>query len=301
MASGGSKRVLILALLANFGIAVAKLVAALFTASGSMMAEAVHSFADAGNQALLLLGHDHAQRVPDTRHPLGYGREAYFWALLVAALLFVLGGLFSLYEGYHKLSGHEPLSHAGWALGVLLVACVLEGVSLRAAWRESRTARQGRSLLAWARGTGNVNLLVVVFEDLAAMTGLVLALLAITLSLITGDPLFDALGSCVIGVLLLVVAVFLAGLVRRLIIGLSVGGDVQAGIAAIWGRHGYEVLSLYAIWDGPDRIMVACKVRPPATPLDVATLMRRLNEIENEVRGTYPQVAFHFVEPDFLR
>jgi len=300
VATGGSLRVVVLALLANAGIGIAKLVAALVTHSGSMLAEAVHSFADCGNQALLLLGHHRAKRGADQRHPLGYGRESYFWALLVAVILFVLGGLFSLYEGVHKLQAAEPLHNVGWAIGVLVLSCALEGASLRAALRESRCARGQRSLLHWARGTGNVNLLVVVFEDLAAVSGLTLALVAVLLSWLTGDPLYDALGSCIIGVLLLVVAVFLSSQVRRLIIGLSTSEDVRAGITALWAGHGYDVLSLYAIWDGPEQLLVATKVRPPRGDVDAATLMRELNEVENEVRAAYPQVAYHFVEPDFL-
>lgn len=298
--ASGSTRVVVLALVANAGIGVAKLVAALFTRSGSMLAESVHSFADAGNQALLLLGERRAKRPADESHPLGYGRESFFWALLVAMILFTLGGVFSLYEGIHKLSASEPLRHAGWAVGVLVFGCLLEGYSLRAAWIEHLKVRGKRTLLRWARDTGNVNLLVVVFEDMAAMAGLLIALIAVLLSWITGDPLYDALGSCLIGLLLLVVAVFLASQVRRLIIGLSARPSVRDGITRIWQEHGYDVLGLYAIWDGPMRMLVACKVRPRDEDLDVATLMRRLNEVENAVRSAYPQVAFHFVEPDFL-
>jgi len=300
VAAGGSTRIVVLALLANLGIAAAKLIAALFTRSGAMLAEAIHSFADSGNQVLLLLGHRRAQLPATEKHPLGYGRESYFWALLVAAILFVMGGAFSLYEGVHKLQSGAPLQHVGWAVGVLVLGAALEGFSLRAAWQEAASARGSESLLRWARGTGNVNLLVVVFEDLAAMAGLVVALLALALTWLSGNPLFDALGSCVIGVLLLGVAVFLASQVRRLIIGLSASAAVRADLHAIWERHGYEVLSLYAIWDGPGRMLVATKVRPGDPEIDVASLMRKLNEIENEVRAAYPEVAYHFVEPDFL-
>ncbi len=299
MAAGGSTRVVVLALLANAGIAIAKLVAALVTGSGSMLAESVHSFADSGNQGLLLLGHHRSQRPPDKHHPLGYGRAAYFWALLVAAILFVLGGMFSLYEGIHKLQEAKPLKHVGWAVGVLVFGCFLEGYSLRAAWLECNKARGKTSLLRWARGTGNVNLLVVVFEDLAAMAGLLLALLAVLLTWITGNPFFDALGSCVIGALLLVVAIFLGSQVRRLIIGLSASPDVQEGIQGIWERHGYEVLTLHVIWDGPARLLVATKVRPGEPSIDATSLMREINEVENEVRAAYPEVAYNFVEPDF--
>lgn len=299
MSAGGSTRIVLLALGANTGIAIAKLAAALVTHSGSMMAEAVHSFADGGNQALLLLGHHRAKNAPDERHPLGYGRESYFWALLVAAMLFVMGGLFSLYEGIHKLSAHEPLKQPGWAIGVLVIGLGLEGISLWAAWKEVNHVRGKYSVLRWARRTGNVNLLVVLFEDLAAMLGLIIALAAILLTVATGNALFDAIGSCVLGALLLVVALFIGSQVRRLIIGLTAGEELNAGIRTIWAARGYKVLSLYAIWDGPERILVACKVKPEDTDIDAATLMRQLNEIENVVRSEYPEVAFHFVEPDF--
>jgi cation diffusion facilitator family transporter len=301
MAAGGSMRVVILALLANAGIGVAKLVAAIFTHSGSMLAEAVHSFADSGNQGLLLLGHARASKPPDPRHPLGYRREAYFWALVVAAILFVLGGVFSLYEGIHKLMDPHSISHAAWAVGVLVLGVVLEGASLRAAWVECRRVRGERSLMRWARETGDVNLLVVVFEDIAAMAGLVLALIAVLLSMLTGSSLFDAAGSCVIGVLLLAVAVFIGSQVRRLIIGLSATEPVRKGIEAIWNEEGFDVLTLLAIWDGPGNVLVACKVRPRTADMDAADLMRRINEVEQRVTEAYPMAGMQFVEPDTVR
>lgn len=298
MAAGGTLRVVVLALLANLGIALAKLVAALFTHSGSMLAEAIHSFADSGNQVLLLLGHTRSRRAPDGRHPLGYGREAYFWALIVAALLFVLGGVFSLYEGLHKAMHPRPLDHVGWALGVLAVSILLEGISLRAAWRESRAARGSTPLLRWARRTGDVNLVVVVCEDLAALAGLLVALVAVLLAALTGESLFDAVGSCVIGVLLLLVASFVGGLVRRLIIGLSASGDVRQHIEALWSEHGFDLLNLFAIWDGPGRILVACKVRPRDAHAEVATVMEQINQVERRVREAHPEVELQFIEPD---
>ena len=298
MAAGGSTKVVVLALVANTGIAIAKGLAAVVTKSGSMMAEAVHSLADAGNQGLLLLGHHRASRPPDEKHPLGYGRESYFWALLVAALLFFVGGLFSLYEGIHKLGSTEPLQHGGWAIGVLVFGCLLEGYSLRAAWIEVDRVRGERGYMRWAHTTGNVNLLVVFFEDIAAMLGLVLALIAVSVSLITGNPLYDALGSCIIGVLLLVIASFIASQVRRLIIGLSARVELTDGIREIWKAKGYEVLNLIAIWGGPERVLVACKVKPPDEAKDVGSVMTQINETEKEVRAAYPQVTHSFVEPD---
>ncbi len=301
MAAGGSTRVVVLAMLANAGIAVAKFVAAAVTGSSAMLAEGVHSVADSGNQALLLLGASRAKKPSNEDHPFGYGRESYFWALLVAIILFVMGGAYSLYEGVHKLQSGEPLKDPLWAVGVLIFGCVLEGYSLRAAWIEHLAVRGNRSLMRWSKSTGRVNLLVVVFEDLAAMAGLVLALIAVVLSWITGNPIFDALGTCLIGVLLLGVAVFLASLVRRLIIGLSVDPDLRQSILDIWHQHAFEVLDLYAVWHGPGEVIVSLKVRPEDADMDTGTLMRTLNEIENEVRAKHPQVVYHFVEPDHLR
>ncbi len=298
MAAGGSTRVVVLALLANLGIALAKLVAALFTHSGAMLAEAIHSFADAGNQGLLLIGMARSKRPADQRHPLGYGRESYFWALLVGVVLFALGGLYSLYEGIRKIADPHELHDPIWAVGVLLFGCVLEGYSLRAAWIEARVRRQGRPLLRWARSTGNVNLLVVVFEDLAAMAGLVIALVAVLLSMLTGNPLFDALGSCVLGVLLLVVAVFIVAQVRRLIVGFAAGPEIREGMESIWDEHGFDVVHLSVLWCGPDQMLVVGEVRARDHTISSATLVRRLDRGDRAVLAAYPEVAFHFVEPD---
>ena len=288
-------------MVANAGIAVAKFVAAAVTGSSAMMAEGVHSVADSGNQALLLFGASRASRGSDKDHPLGYGREAYFWAMIVAIILFVLGGAYSLYEGVHKLQAGEPLTNAGWAVGVLLFGIVLEGYSLRAAWLEYEKVRGQRKLMRWSRTTGRVNLLVVVFEDLAATAGLVIALVAVVLSWLTGNPLYDALGTCLIGVILLIVAIFLAGLVRRLIIGLSVDDVMRASIEKLWEQRDFEVLNMIAVWHGPNAIMLALKVRPANEAQDAATLMTALNEVEAELQQVHPEVVHVFVEPDHER
>lgn len=301
MAAGGSTRVVVIAMIANAGIAVAKFIAAAVTGSSAMMAEGVHSVADSGNQALLLFGGARAARGSDKDHPLGYGREAYFWALIVAIILFVLGGAYSLYEGVHKLQAGEPLTNAGWAIGVLVFGIVLEGYSLRAAWLEYEKVRGNRRLMRWSRTTGRVNLLVVVFEDIAATGGLIIALVAVLLSWITGNPIYDALGTCLIGVLLLVVAVFLASLVRRLIIGLSVGDEMRASIEALWQQRGFDVLNMYAVWHGPNAVMLALKVRPANEDQDAGALMTALNQVEAELQQVHPQIAHVFVEPDHLR
>lgn len=296
MAAGGSVRIIILALLANLGIAICKLVVAFITRSGAMMAESIHSFADSGNQLLLLVGEHRSRKPPDDRYPLGYGREAYFWALLVAVILFSLGGIYSLYEGIHKLRHPEDITSPGWALGVLVVGMFLEGYSLHAAWVAAKAKRGTRPLLAWARTTGNVNLLVVVFEDMAAMFGLVVAFIAVGLAALTGNPVYDAIGTCVIGVLLLLVAVFLASQVRRLIVGFSTGPDIRDGMVARWEARGFEVAHLAAIWAGPERMLVVGKVRPKDPK--ATDIVARLEEVDREIYQAYPEVQFHFVEPD---
>ncbi len=298
MSHGGSRRVVLVALGANLAIASAKLVAALVTRSGSMLAEAIHSFADSGNQGLLLVGDARANLPADERYPMGYGREAYFWALLVAVLLFTLGGVFSAYEGVHKLRDPEPLSHVGWALAVLVVSLVLEGMSFRAAWQEVGRVRGSKHLFAWARETGDVNLLVVAFEDLAALIGLGIALVAVLLTWVTGNPFFDAAGSCILGGLLLYVAIFLGSQVRRLITGHSVGSELRSVLVEAWRAHGFEVLRLVAVWAGPHKMTVATKVCPKDQGMSAAALIDRMNAAERAVRERLPEVTMQFSEPD---
>jgi cation diffusion facilitator family transporter len=298
MSAGGSRRVVVIALLANLGIAVAKLVAALATGSGSMLAEAIHSFADCGNQGLLLVGASRSAKPPDERHPLGYGREAYFWAFMVAVVLFTLGGLFSIYEGVEKLRHPHDLDHAGWALGVLGFALVVEGYSLMQALKAARQARGDASLLRWGRRTADVDLLVVTFEDLAAQAGLVLAFAAILLTLWTGDTRFDAAGSLAVGLVLLVVAVFVGAQMRRLIVGFSAEETTYATLREVWDGHGFDVLRAIAVWSGPGTLMVAVKVRCRDHALTGTELVGRLNAGEAAVRGRLPEVRWQFAEPD---
>ena len=187
----------------------------------------------------------------------------------------------------------------GWAIGVLLFACALEGASLRVAWIECKKVRGEKGLLAWARETGDVDLLVVTFEDLAAMAGLVVALAAVGTTSLTGDPRFDALGTIVVGVLLLLVAVFVAAQVRRLIVGFAVERSCQDNIRAIWDEAGFDVLNLIAVWSGPGRILLACKVSCREKGLPARELLERLNATEKKVRAAHPEVGFQFVEPDY--
>jgi cation diffusion facilitator family transporter len=197
-------------LLANFGIAIAKTWGAWFTGSGSMLAEAIHSYADTGNQVLLFLGLSQSQRPADARHPLGYGKLSYFWAFIVAIMLFSLGGIFSIYEGIHKLQQPEPLQQIWVGLLILAVAIVLESLSLWGALGQIRRIRATKSLRDWLRTTRNAELVVVLGEDIAALAGLVLAFVFLGGSGLTGDPFYDALGSISIGIVLIVVSVFVA-------------------------------------------------------------------------------------------
>jgi len=298
MSHGGSKKVVVLALLANGGIAAAKFVAALATGSGAMMAEAIHSAADCGNQALLLVGAARAGRPATDEHPLGFGREAYFWAMLVAVMLFTLGGVFSVYEGIQKLLHPHELDHVQWAVGVLVFSLILEAISFRAAWDAVCRVKGNRGLLAWARTTGDVDLLVVTFEDIAALLGLFLALLSILFAFLTRRTEFDAAGSILIGVVLLAVALFIGAQIRRLIVGFSVDVEVRERIAGVWRERGFDVLHLIAVWTGPRKVMLAVKVRLPEAQLDARQLVDRMNAAEAAVRAEFPQIAFSFVEPD---
>ena len=208
--SGDSTRAILFALGANFAIAVAKGVAAYFTHSSAMLAETVHSLADCGNQGLLLLGMRQAQKPPDAEHPLGHGKAVYFWSFLVALMLFSVGGMFSLYEGIHKLQHPEPLKQWYWAAGVLVFGMLAEGVSMRACLQEVNKSRGDRGLWQWFRESRQSELVVIFGEDLAALLGLSFALVAVLLAVATGNPVCDAVGTIVIGVLLIVIAVLVA-------------------------------------------------------------------------------------------
>jgi cation diffusion facilitator family transporter len=237
-----SLKSILFALFANSAIAVAKGVAAIITGSGAMLAEAIHSVADAGNQLLLILGLRQTKKTPTDDHPLGFGKSIYFWSFLVAVILFSVGGMFSLYEGSHKLLHPEPLSFPWVAIAVLLFAIVAESISLWGCLREVNKERRGRSMFQWFRQSRSSALIVVFGEDIAALLGLVFALAAVTATFLTGNPLWDALGTIMIGVLLIVIAFFIAIEVKDLLIGQSVDpnrGSVQLADNAVRsGCHG---------------------------------------------------------------
>ena len=291
-------RAILYAFLANLGIAIAKTWAAWLTGSGSMLAEAIHSYADTGNQVLLYLGLKQAQRPPDAEHPLGYGKLSYFWSFIVAIMLFSLGGLFSIYEGYHKLMHPEELSQIWVAITVLVLAILLEGGSLIGCLREIRKVRQGRPFREWLRNTRNSELVVVLGEDIGAQLGLILALLFLWMALVTGNPVYDAMGSICIGVVLLVISVFIAWRVRSLLVGQSADPEVQAAIDEIISADPdvLQVFNTITIQFGPDT-MVALKVKMDPS-LTINEAVRHINELARELKARIPKIRFCFVEPD---
>lgn len=298
MSDANSTRAIFFALGANLAIALAKGVAAFLSGSAAMLAETVHSLADCGNQGLLLIGMKQAQAPPTSNHPLGSGKAIYFWSFLVAVMLFSLGGMFSLYEGIHKLSHPEPLRQWWWAAGVLAFSIVAESVSMRACLHEVNKARGTRPVLRWLRDSRQAELLVIFGEDLAALLGLTLALIAIGLSVLTGNPLWDAVGTILIGVLLIVVAVYVAVEVKGMLIGESMDPIVAAEMRRYIEAQPQvaRVLNLITLQLGND-VMVAVKacMTPTSTPLQ---LIDAINTVEATFRQRYPQVRWSFFEPD---
>src|ERR1051325_10352417 len=220
-------RTILYALGANLAIAAAKTAAAIATGSSAMLAEAIHSYADSGNQALLLWGMKQAKRPPSPDYPLGWGKAVFFWSFIVALVLFSLGGLFSLYEGWHKLHSEEPLSYAWVAIGILIFGLAAESVSLRACLQEVNKVRGERTLWRWFRESRQSELVVILGEDLAALLGLALALIAVLLTIFTGNPTWDALGSMAIGVVLVIVAVLIGIEIKALLIGQSADPQIE--------------------------------------------------------------------------
>jgi len=299
MAGGGdSTRAILFALGANFAIAVAKGVATFFTGSSAMLAETVHSLADCGNQLLLLLGVKQAKQPPSPDYPLGYGKAIYFWSFLVAVMLFTVGGMFSLYEGIHKFHEPEPLRQWYWAAGVLLFGIAAEAVSMRACMVEVNKSRGHRTLWQWFRQSRQAELVVIFGEDLAALAGLVFAFIAVMLAVVTGNPLWDAIGTIAIGVLLIVVAVFVAIEVKAMLIGQSVDPERQAQYRQVPGGRSEidHVISLITLQLG-NEVMVS--VQAHMREQDSArTLVDQINTVEVAMKQAFPEVRWSFFEPD---
>lgn len=297
-AKADSIRSILYALFANVSIAIAKGVAAFWTGSSAMLAEAIHSVADSCNQLLLLFGMKQSRRPPDMNYPLGYGKSIYFWSFLVAVILFSLGGMFSMYEGIHKLNHPEPLSHPMIAVGVLVFAIIAESASLWGCMRVVNKERRGRHLSVWFRESRSSELLVVFGEDVAALLGLGLALIAVITAALTGNPIYDAIGTVMIGVLLIVIALLLAIEVKALLIGQGVEIHIRDAMKAFLNErseidHVYNLLTLQM---GPDA-MVAIKARMRVTGSE-AGLIDAINAVEREFRNEFPITKWLFFEPD---
>ncbi len=295
---GSTARAILYAFLANSGIALAKTWAAWLTGSGSMLAEAIHSYADAGNQVLLFLGLRQSVRPPDQEHPLGYGKLSYFWSFIVAVMLFSLGGLFSIYEGIHKLQHPEPLTQVWIAQLVLVFAIFLEGFSLLGCIKEIGKIRGGRSFKDWLKHTRNSELVVVLGEDVAALLGLAIALCFVSLASVTDNPTYDAFGSISIGIVLLVVSVFVAMRVRSLLVGRSADPLIQEAIERVIAeQHDIEtVFNTITMQFGPDT-MLAAKIKL-RSGMDIDTAVQSINALERRLKEEIPNLEWCFIEPD---
>jgi cation diffusion facilitator family transporter len=299
MAHGGGNKAIIAALTANLGIAVTKFVAFLLTQSSSMLAESVHSVADSGNQLLLLLGGKRARRAADEEHPFGYGRERYMYAFIVSIVLFSLGGLFALYEAWHKFSDPHPIESWQWVpIVVLVAALVMEGLSFRTAIREANHTRGTQGWVSYIRTAKAPELPVVLLEDFGALIGLVLALFGVSMTLVTHDGRWDAVGSAAIGVLLVLIACVLAVETTSLLLGESATRkDVDAIRAALVGAGVPSVIHLRTLHLGPEELLVAAKIEVTATAsaADVATA---IDAAEQRVRAAVPIARVIYLEPD---
>ncbi|MDQ2848867.1 MAG: cation diffusion facilitator family transporter [Actinomycetota bacterium] len=302
MSTEGGTKAIVAALTANFGIAVTKFIAFLVSGSSSMLAESVHSLADSGNQVLLLVGSKRAERAATSSHPFGYGRERYVYAFMVSIVLFSIGGVFSLYEGVHKLQHPEPIDAAWLPIAVLLIAIGLESFSLRTALKESAEQRQGISVLTFVRRAKAPELPVVLLEDIAALIGLVLALVGVVIAVVTGNGIWDGAGTVAIGVLLVIVALVLGVETKSLLLGEGASVvDVDAITAA--ATNGPEidgVIHLRSLYLGPDELLVAMKVAvsPSATAGQIAAA---IDAVEVRIRAAVPAARVIYIEPDLRK
>jgi len=293
-----SVKSIIFALSANLGIAITKTVAAVITGSGAMLAESIHSFADCGNQGLLFLGLSASKKNPDAEHPLGYGMSIYFWSFIVALMLFSMGGLFSIYEGIHKLNTNEELKSPILAIVVLFVSMILEGASLFGCITQINKLRKKENLWTWVKNSRQSELIVVLGEDVAALFGLSFALLAVVLSLVTGNPVYDSIGSIGIGVLLIIVSLFLATKVKSLLIGQSADEAMRTEIKTFLEERNEveQVYNLITLQLGA-KIMLAVKARMSKVETPEALIIN-INACEKDLRIAFPTLQWIFFEPD---
>jgi cation diffusion facilitator family transporter len=299
MSAEHSNAHIIQSLVGNLVIAAGKGVAAVITGSGAMLAETLHSFADCGNQLLLLLGVKRARKAPDPSHPLGYGRSLYFWSFMVALLLFTGGGVFSIYEGIHKI--HEPEKPEKVWLGMIILgfSILVEGWSLLGNVREMKKRRGQKPLLRYLRDTKDSDLVVVFGENFAAVVGLVFAFAALVLADQTGDGRWDGIGSLAIGAVLVGVAGFLAFEIMSLLVGEAADPDVAEAARQLADAHPRidAVLHLITVQQGPGEVMVAAKIKPTLDQ-SAAELCETINEFERQLKDRCPEVRWSFIEPD---
>ncbi len=297
--AGDSTAHIIQSLVLNAVIAAAKGVAAVYTGSGAMLAETIHSGADCGNQLLLLLGVKRSRLPPSESHPLGYGRALYFWSFMVALLLFTGGGVFSIYEGIHKIQHPEPVENILLAVGILLFSLALEGYATFSNVKEANQRRGVVPFVRYVRDTKDSDFVVVMGENSAATIGLAFALAALTLAHFTGDPRWDAGGSLAIGVVLVLVAVFLAAEVKSLLIGERADPVIESAVRQVLTEFPElgPLLRILTVQQGPGQVMVALKIRPDPE-LRVLALSDLINRFERRLEELRPEVVWSFVEPD---
>ena len=287
------------ALAVNLVIALGKGVAAFFTGSGALLAETIHTGADCGNQLVLLLGVKSSQKPPSETHPLGHGRALYFWSFIVALFLFVGGGVFSVYEGIHKLESPEPITLVGVGFGILIFSLLLEGGSTIANIKEMNRRRGTLSFARYLKSTKDSDLIVVFGENAAASVGLVVAILSLFASWITGDPVWDAWGSLAIGFVLIGVAVFLAIEVKSLLIGESGDPSIRRAVEELLPHHPHmtKLLHLITVQQGPGQVVLMMKIGFKSD-LDVGSVCDAINNFEGALRAKCSEVRWCFIEPD---
>lgn len=290
------------AFFANLGIAIAKFIGYAVTGASSMLAEGIHSLADTANQGLLIVGHRTSLRAPTEKHPFGYGRDRYFWAFVVSMVLFSVGGLFAIFEGAQKLRDPHEIKDAWWAIGILVLGIALEGWSFATAVRESNKVRHNASWAAFIRHSKSPELPVVLLEDFGALVGLALALIGISLAVITGNPVFDALGTIAIGSLLVVIAAVLAIEMKSLLIGESATQKDRDAIDTAL-RDSEDVLSVLDRRTqhlGPEQILLAAKIEF-RHDMTMSELADAINGAESRVRKAVPAATDIYIEPDIYR
>lgn len=295
--TNSTTKAIIYAFAANFAIALTKTGIALWTGSSAMLAEAIHSFADCGNQVLLYIGMKRAAKIETDLHPMGFGRESYIWAMLVAITLFSVGGLFSVHEGWLRYQHPEAIENTEIALVILILAVIMEGISLSGAFNAMKAERGERSLWHWFRDTHSSELMVVVGEDIAAILGLLIAVIMLALTLLTGNPLFDAVGSMIIGVLLIMVALLIGMEIHSLLLGES-DIAIREGVKQFLQQQTsiQQALNVWAINHGSN-VMVAIKAEL-LPDLTVSQAVNIINTLEKQIKVLYPRVKWVFFEID---